>query len=70
MLCLVRYRETEFTRTIESFSRAIPASRVEFDASLSGAGLIWSDRSTGVEAVVGVSAVDFTCLGLSVDSSF
>jgi hypothetical protein len=43
MLCLVRYREVEFTRTIESFALTTPVSVVEFDASLSGAGLIWSD---------------------------
>ena len=70
MLCLVRYRETEFTRTIESFARTVPVSVIEFDASLSGAGLIWSDRRTGAEVVVGVSAVDFKCLGFGVDSSF
>jgi hypothetical protein len=70
MLCLVRYRETEFTRTIESFAHTTPVSVIEFDASLSGAGLIWSDRSTGAEVVVGVGAVDLTLLGFGVDSSF
>ena len=70
MLCLVRYRETEFTRTIESFSHTTPVSIIEFDASLSGAGLIWSNRSTGAEVVVGVGAVDLTMLGFGADSSF
>jgi hypothetical protein len=70
MLCLVRYREVEFTRTIESFALTTPVSVVEFDASLSGAGLIWSDRSTGAEVIHGVSAVDFTLLGFGSDSSF
>ena len=41
MLCLVRYRETEFTRTIESFAPTAPVIVAEFDASLKGAGLIW-----------------------------
>ena len=41
MLCLVRYRETEFTRTLESFTHTTPVVIAEFDASLSGAGLIW-----------------------------
>jgi hypothetical protein len=70
MLCLVRYRETEFTRTIESFAQTTPVSIIEFDSSLSGAGLIWADRSTGAEVVVGVGAVDLTLLGFGVDSSF
>jgi hypothetical protein len=44
MLCLVRYQETEFTRTVESFTRNTPVMIAEFDASLSGAGVIWSVR--------------------------
>ena len=40
MLCLVRFRETEFTRSIESFAPATPILVAEFDSSLSGAGLI------------------------------
>ena len=40
MLCLVRYQETRFTRTLESFAPSTPTSIAEFDASLSGAGLI------------------------------
>jgi hypothetical protein len=70
MLCLVRYRETEFTRTIESFAHSTPVSIVEFDASLSGAGLIWSARRDGAEVVLGVSAVDLTRLEFGIDSSF
>jgi hypothetical protein len=34
MLCLVRYRETEFTRTLESFTHTTPVIIAEFDASL------------------------------------
>jgi hypothetical protein len=41
MLFLVRFRETEFTRTIESFAAGTPILVAEFDSSLSGAGLIW-----------------------------
>jgi hypothetical protein len=70
MLCLVRYRETEFTRTLESFTHSTPVIIAEFDASLSGAGLIWAVRRDGAEEVQGVSAVDFTSLGFGVDSSF
>ena len=70
MLCLVRYRETEFTRTLDSFSSSTPTILVEFDSSLSGAGLIWFQRSNGAEAVRGVNAVDLTFLGFGEDSSY
>lgn len=70
MLCLVRYRETEFTRTLESFTHSTPVIIAEFDTSLSGAGLIWAVRRDGAEEVQGVSAVDFTSLDFGVDSSF
>jgi hypothetical protein len=70
MLCLVRYRETEFTRTLESFTHTTPVIIAEFDASLSGAGLIWSVRNDGAEEVLGVSAIDLTRLGFGVDSSY
>jgi hypothetical protein len=70
MLCLVRYRETEFTRTLESFTHTTPVVIAEFDASLSGAGLIWLARNNGAEEVLGVSAVDLTRLGFGVDSSY
>ena len=70
MLCLVRFRETEFTRSIDSFAPATPILVAEFDASLSGAGLIWAVRSNGAEVVRGVSAVDLSFLGFGVDSSY
>ena len=70
MLCLVRFRETEFTRSIDSFAPATPILIAEFDASLSGAGLIWAVRSNGAEVVRGVSAVDLSFLGFGVDSSY
>jgi hypothetical protein len=60
MLCLVRYRETDYTRTIVSFADVTPVVLVEFDASLSGAGLIWYHRSSGAEVAMGVGAVDLS----------
>jgi hypothetical protein len=47
MLCLVRFKDTEFTRAVESFAPAIPILVAEFDSSLSGAGRIWSVRTDG-----------------------
>jgi hypothetical protein len=67
MLCLVRFRETEYTRTIVSFAATTPVIVVEFDASLSGAGLIWFARDSGAEVVLGVSAVDLSFLGFGTD---
>ena len=70
MLCLVRHREVEFTRTIESFVPTTPVSIAEFDASLSGAGHIWYELVDGAEVARGVSAVDLTLLGFGTDSSY
>jgi hypothetical protein len=69
MLCLVRFKETEFTRTIESFAPATPILVAEFYSSLSGAGLIWFIRANGAEVAMGVSAVNLASLDFGVDSS-
>ena len=70
MLCLVRYQESRFTRTLESFAPSIPATVAEFDASLTGAGMIWYHRENGAEVARGVSAIDITFLEFGTDSSF
>ena len=70
MLCLVRYRETEFTRTIESFAPTTPVIVAEFDASLKGAGLIWFAREGDTEVALGVCAVDLSFLEFGDDSSY
>lgn len=70
MLCLVRYQESRFTRTLESFSHNLPLTIAEFDASLSGAGLIWYQRTDGTEVAVGVCAVDISFLNFGSDSSY
>jgi hypothetical protein len=55
MLCLVRHRETEYTRSIMSFADDTPVLVVEFDSSV---GLIWYRTDHGAEVALGVSAVD------------
>ena len=70
MLCLVRHRETEFTRSIMSFATSTPVVVVEFDASLDGAGLIWYNREHGAEVALGVGAVSLRFLGFGSDSSY
>lgn len=69
-LCLIRYQESRFTRTLKSFSLALPLTVAEFDASLSGAGLIWFQRTNGAEVAMGVCAVDLSFLNFWIDSSF
>jgi hypothetical protein len=69
MLYLVRFRETEFTRSIESFAPDTPTLLAEFDSSLGGSGVIWFVRSEGAEEVVGVSAIDLRFFEFWVDSS-
>ena len=70
MLCLVRRRETEFTRSIASFAPETPTIVAEFDSSLSGAGLIWYGRDGDAEVEMGVSAANLLFLGFGEDSSF
>ena len=70
MLCLARYQESRFTRTLESLAPTIPTSIGEFDASLTGAGIIWYDKMHGTEVARGVYAVVLTPLGFLDDSSY
>ena len=70
MLCLVRHRETEFTRSIASFAPETPTVVAEFDSSLSGAGLIWYSRAGDAEVAMGVGAADLLFLRFGEDSSF
>lgn len=70
MLCLVRYRETDFTRTLESFVPTASTVVAEFDASLQGAGVVWYFKRDGAEVAGGVSAVDLSFLSFGEDSSY
>ena len=70
MLCLVRYRETDFTRTLESFAPTASTVIAEFDASLKGAGVVWYSNINGAEVAGGVAAVDLSFLSFGDDSSF
>ena len=70
MLCLVRYDETSFTRTLESFTSSSPTVTAEFDSSLSGTGVIWYHAVHGAEVAVGVCAVSLEFLGFQEDSSY
>ena len=56
LLCLIRQDAAQFSRDILSFSPAPATIVAEFDASLSGIGVIWSSFSQGAEEKVGGSA--------------
>jgi hypothetical protein len=73
MLVLLAEDETKFGKTIESFvSDSNPRIIVEFDASLSGAGLLWYQRQgeDDSEVSIGGGAVDLRGLGFGSDASF
>jgi hypothetical protein len=70
MLFLVRYDEVRFTRTLASFNPGLPKYIVEFDASLTGVGILLYQRVDGGEVCLGGAAVDITVLGFKGDSAF
>ena len=71
MLYLVTFDEQRHTRRMESFLPETLKYVVEFDASLSGAGILWYRRQAdGTEVVLGGGAVSLRGLGFGSDSSF
>lgn len=70
MFYLVKTREVEFTRTLDSFSPAHPTVLAVFDSSLKGVGVIWYDIKGVAEVVRGYCAIDITGLNFLDDSSY
>ena len=71
MLYLVSFDEQRYTRRMNSFQPESWEYIVEFDASLTGAGVLWYKRlDDGTEVSMGGSAVDLRGLGFGSDSSF
>ena len=71
MLYLVSFDEQLYTRRMESFLPETLKYVVEFDTSLSGAGILWYRRQAdGTEMVLGGGAVSLRGLGFGSDSSF
>jgi hypothetical protein len=70
LLCVIPYDEVQFTRSLASF-RSRPGETVaEFDASLSGVGVLWFSSDGAAEGVRGVCALSLLSLGFGKDSSF
>lgn len=71
MLYLVSFEEQRYTRRMESFLPESLDYVVEFDASLTGAGILWYKRQAdGTEVALGGGAVDLRGFGFGSDSSF
>ena len=71
MFTLLGVGAVRFSRSFESFTTRRHTWVIEFDASLSGVGIIWF-RSTrgGREEAMAHTSVDITCLGFGDDASF
>ena len=66
MLFLVEYDEAQFTRSLDSFNTQPAVYIVEFDASLTGAGVLIYQRVDAVEVCVAVGVrLHFTAALLS-----
>lgn len=71
MLYMVSFNEQQYTRRLVSFQPESLEYIVEFDASLTGAGILWYKRlSDGTEVSLGGSAVDLKGFEFGSDSSF
>ena len=70
MLVLVRFDEERYSRPMQSFVKTVPESIIEFDASLSGVGILWYKRVNGAEVCLGGSAVSLRSLSFEGDSSY
>ena len=71
MLYLVSFNEQQYTRRMQSFLPEKLLYIIEFDASLSGAGVLWFKRGAdGAKVSIGGSAVDLRSFGFGIDSSF
>lgn len=71
MLYLMSFDEQQYSRRMGSFLPEKLQYIIEFDASLSGAGILWYKRlADDSEVAIGGSAVDLRGFGFGVDSSF
>ena len=71
LFTLMGLRVGKFSRTFESFEHRHPSWVCEFDASLSGVGIIWFQRTPeGAEIAKAWAQVDIRSLNFGEDSSF
>ena len=72
LLSLSTVLEVRFARTLASFVDHHPPWIVEFDASLSGIGILWfyRENSESTEVLLGGCSLDITALGFGSDASY
>lgn len=70
LLCVIPYDEVQFTRSLASFHARPGETVAEFDASLSGVGVVWFSSDGAAEEVRGVCALSLLSMGFGKDSSF
>lgn len=64
-------REREFARSFDSMLNTVSQYTIEFDASLSGAGILWfQDEDPDGGRCLGAASVSFNSLGFGCDSGF
>ena len=69
LMALTVIREQSFTKSLDSFKRRPPTLTIQFDGSLTGAGVTWFARTGETEAVLGDTAVSLRGLEFGDDSA-
>jgi hypothetical protein len=70
LLGLTAVNDIEFARPLQSFRKVPPDLIIEFDASLTGIGLLYYQQSNDKETLVGGGAVDISSLHFASEASY
>ena len=70
LLGLTAVNKVEFSRTISSFKCTVSSLIIEFDASLTGIGLLYYQRSENGEVLLGGGSVDISSLHFDSEASY
>ena len=70
LLGLIAVNNVEFSRPLKSFKQTSSNIVIEFDASLTGIGLLYYERSDVGEVLIGGGAVDISILNFESEASF
>jgi hypothetical protein len=70
LLGLTAVNRAKFSRPMSSYGSEIADITIEFDASLSGIGLLYYENQNGREVLIGGGAIDITLLNFGSDASY
>ena len=70
LLGLTAVNDVEFARPLKSFKRATSNLIIEFDASLTGIGLLYYQQSGNAEVLLGGGSVDISALHFASEASY